>query len=96
MIIYGILIFASIISYLIYRKIGKNLIRIYLREIQKNDCLIFNDDEIGKDKFFLRNKIVVKNSREMNMLMFNYALDKPKKLFNNIQDCENEEGNFYF
>jgi hypothetical protein len=61
-----------------------------LREIQKNDCLTFDEDIIGKDKFFFREHFV-KNSRETNMIMFEYALDKPKKLMNKIQDMENEE-----
>jgi hypothetical protein len=69
--------------------LGKRLIAKHLREIQKNDCIAFNPEEIGKDKFFLR-KYFVKNDRETNMRRLNeFITDKPK-LFNRTIDCDDE------
>ncbi len=77
------------ISYLLFSKAGKRMIKKHLKELQKNDSIAFNDDEIGKDKFFIR-KYFVKNSRDKTMREFDHALDVKPKLLNRPIDCEDE------
>ena len=79
----------SIFSYFIFRKIGKRMIKKHLKELQKNDSVSFNDDEIGKDKFFLR-KYFVKNDRDKTIREFDNALGDKPKLLNRPIDCEDE------
>lgn len=84
----------SVFSYFLYRKIGKNLIKKDLKEIQKNDCLSFREDEIGKEKFFNRTYFV-KRDRDANMNMFEYARNEPKKILNNNPNFDGEESKKY-
>jgi len=55
-----------------------------------NDCKAFNDDIIGKDKYFKRT-FFVKKTREENIRIFDHAIDQPKKFINKFQDYEFEE-----
>jgi len=80
----------SIISYFLYRNIGEILIKRNLKQIQMNDCLAFDEEVIGKQKYFIR-EYFVKKSREENMNTFDHAVHKPKKILNQIGDIYNEE-----
>jgi hypothetical protein len=65
----------------------------FLKNIQKSDCLGFDEEIIGKQKYFIR-KYFVKRDRQTNMNHFEHAIeDKPKKLLNQIGDIYNEECN---
>ena len=92
-----IFIVLSIISYCIFRKIGKDLIKKYLKTIRKNDCLGFNEEIIGKKKYFIREHFV-RRDRQTNMNHFEHAVDDApkKKLLNQIGDIYNEEGNLNY
>lgn len=68
---------------------GKRLIVKYLRQIQKNDCITFNPDEIGKDKFFIRTNFV-KHDRETNLRRLEEIISEKPKLFNRTIDCDDE------
>jgi hypothetical protein len=89
----AIFIAFSVFSYIIFRKIGKNLIKKYLKTIRKNDCLGFNEEIIGKKKYFIRERFV-RRDRQTNMNHFEHAVDDApkKKLLNQIGDIYNEEG----
>jgi len=80
-----------LISYWIYRKIGTTLIKKNLKEIQRNDCFAFDEEEIGKEKYFNR-KFFIKRDRDANMNAFEFALEETKKILNKKGDIEYEEG----
>ena len=73
---------------------GKRMILKHLKEIQKNDCLIFNDDEIGKEKFFIR-KFFIKKDRETKMREFDNLINEKPKLLNRPIDCEDQISKLY-
>jgi hypothetical protein len=87
----------SIISYLLFRKIGKILIIKYLKIIRRSDCLGFNEEIIGKKKYFIREHFV-RRDRQTNMRHFDRAVDDTpeKKIYNQIGDIYNEEGNLNY
>jgi len=65
------------------------MIKNHLKELQKNDSIEFNDDEIGKEKFFIR-KYFVKHDRDRTMREFDNAVHPKPKLLNRPIDCEDE------
>jgi len=85
----------SIFSYFIFKKIGKKIINKHLKQVQNNDCQAFNEEIIGKEKYFER-KFFVKNDRNTNLAVFEHAINEPKKLINTIQDNYFEERNINF
>ena len=70
-------------SYLIFRnkKFGRKLISNYLRELQKNDCQGYREDEIGMEKYFIR-KCFVKKNRDENIRIFENAVTEPPVILN--------------
>jgi hypothetical protein len=94
LICFAFFIFLSIISYYIFRKINKNVINKHLKKVQDNDCQPFNEELIGKEKYFFR-KYFVRNPRETTIAVFNHAIAKPKKLLNKLQDNYTEEGKYF-
>ena len=82
--------FLSIISYFLYREIGEILIKRNLKQIQMNDCLAFDEEVIGKQKYFIR-EYFVKKTREENMNIFEHAVHESKKNINQIGDIYNED-----
>ena len=73
---------------------GKKLILKHLKEIQKNDCLAFNNEEIGKERYFIR-KFFIKKDRESNMREFHNLIDEKPKLLNRTIDCEDQISKLY-
>ena len=87
MICIGIFCLSSIISFLIFStaNIARNLIQRNLREVQMNDCQGYNEEIIGKKKYFFRN-FFVKSSRKENLNFFQDVIDGPPNLMNVILD----------
>jgi hypothetical protein len=74
----------------LYREIGEILIKRNLKQIQMNDCLAFDEEVIGKQKYFIR-EYFVKKTREENMNIFEHAVHESKKNINQIGDIYNED-----
>jgi hypothetical protein len=55
-----------------------------------NDCLAFDEEVIGKQKYFIR-EYYVKRDRDTNIKVFEHAVHEPKKILNQIGDIFNEE-----
>jgi len=73
--------FIGVSQYYIFRQLTINLIKFKIKNIIRNDCLVFNETEISKEQFFNR-KFKPIHSRSQNINIF-YSLIAPPQIIVN-------------
>jgi len=70
-----------VLPYFLFRKLVVNLIKSKIKDVIRNDCLVFNETEITKEEYFNR-KFKPIHSRSQNINIFNSLIAPPKIIIN--------------